>query len=109
MNAPVLLCLGHSQEVTEDMARVTVEDCIRYYPNRFEMVLLAARRARQLLKGMPSVVDDGETHKPVVQALKEMGEGHITWEAVFDLEARERERLRAAEAAGNAEEHDAAA
>ncbi len=81
------------------MARVTVEDCIRYYPNRFELVLLASRRARQLLKGMPPVAGEDETHKPVVQALKEMGEGHITWDAVFDLDARERERLNAAASA----------
>ncbi len=86
------------------MARVTVEDCIRYYPNRFEMVLLATRRARQLLKGMPPVVEDEEIHKPAVQALKELGDGHITWEAVYDLEERERQRLIATRAEENEEE-----
>jgi len=86
------------------MARVTVEDCIRYYPNRFEMVLLATRRARQLLKGMPPVVEGEEMHKPAVQALKELGDGLITWEAVYDLEERERQRLVAAEAEGDEEE-----
>jgi len=86
------------------MARVTVEDCIRYYPNRFEMVLLATRRARQLLKGMPPVVEDEEIHKPAVQALKELGDGHITWEAVYDLEERERQRLMATRAEENEEE-----
>jgi DNA-directed RNA polymerase subunit omega len=74
------------------MARVTVEDCIRYYPNRFELVLLASRRARQLMGGMESVLDD-EPHKPAVQALKEMGAGHVSWEGVFELEERERARL----------------
>lgn len=75
------------------MARVTIEDCIRYYPNRFEMVLLASRRARQLLGGMPALVANEEGHKPAVQALKEMGDGHISWDAVFELDERERARL----------------
>ena len=57
------------------MARVTIEDCIRYYPNRFEMVLLASKRARQLLNGLPSLLENEEGHKHPVQALKEMGEG----------------------------------
>ncbi len=74
------------------MARVTVEDCIRHYPNRFEMVQLAARRGKQLLRGMP-VALEGETHKPTVQALREIGEGYMTWEYLFDLEERERLRL----------------
>lgn len=74
------------------MARVTVEDCIRYYPNRFEMVLLASRRARQLLVGMEPFAEE-EPHKPTVQALKELGAGHVSWEVLFDLEERERERL----------------
>jgi len=86
------------------MARVTVEDCIRYYPNRFEMVLLATRRARQLLKGMPSEIEEDEIHKPAVQALKELGDGYITWERVYDLEERERQRLMAAEVSGDEEE-----
>jgi len=77
------------------MARITVEDCIRHYPNRFEMVLLASRRARQLMKGLSPVSSDDEPHKPVVQALKEIGEGGITWENLFDLEERERQRLAA--------------
>lgn len=84
------------------MARVTVEDCIRYYPNRFEMVLLASRRARQLLRGMPVIIDE-EDHKPVVQALRELGEGQITWESVFDIEAQERRRLQSADS-GEVEE-----
>ena len=79
------------------MARVTVEDCIRHYPNRFEMVLLAARRGRQLLRGAESVSEQ-EHHKPVVQALKEIGEGKVSWEMLFDLEEQERQRLISSEA-----------
>jgi len=80
------------------MARVTVEDCIRYYPNRFEMVLLASRRARQLLRGFPVIVED-EEHKPVVQSLRELGDGHISWEGVFEAEEQERRRLQSASSA----------
>jgi len=78
------------------MARVTVEDCIRHYPNRFEMVVLSAKRARQLLNGMPPLLENEEGHKPSVQALKEMGEGYITWDAVFNMDEQERLRLEAA-------------
>ena len=87
------------------MARVTVEDCIRHYPNRFEMVLLASRRARQLLDGMPKIGED-EGDKITVHALREIGAGNMTWETLFELDARERQRA-AAELA-MAEEDEAA-
>lgn len=86
------------------MARVTVEDCIRYYPNRFEMVVLATRRARQLLNGMPAQTDEGENHKPAVQSLKELGDGRVTWESVFEADRVERERRLAAQAAEAAQQ-----
>jgi len=73
------------------MARVTVEDCIRYYPNRFEMVLLSARRARQLLRGMPPMVE-AEGDKPAVHALREMGEGFVSWDFLFEQDDQERRR-----------------
>jgi len=73
------------------MARVTVEDCIRYYPNRFEMVLLASRRARQLLDGMPAMVV-AEGDKPTVQALREIGDGQMTWESLHIAGENERRR-----------------
>jgi len=76
------------------MARVTVEDCIRYYPNRFEMVLLASRRGRQLLRGIPAMVET-EGDKPVVQSLREMGDGYISWDVLFEQDERERQRLSA--------------
>jgi len=81
------------------MARVTVEDCIRYYPNRFEMVVLATRRARQLLVGMPAHAGESEQHKPAVQSLKEIGDGRVTWESVFEADRIERERRLAEQAA----------
>lgn len=74
------------------MARVTVEDCIRYYPNRFEMVHLASRRARQLLGGMPALLES-ESDKPTVQALREMGDGYVSWDVLFEQDEIERRRL----------------
>jgi len=75
------------------MARVTVEDCIRYYPNRFEMVLLASRRARQLLNGMPPLLENEANDKPSVQALREMGDGYVSWERLFEQDDLESRRL----------------
>jgi len=85
------------------MARVTVEDCIRYYPNRFEMVLLSSRRARQLLNGMPPMLDS-EGDKPAVQALREMGEGFVSWDGLFEQDEQERRRAAAFAAAQEEEE-----
>ncbi|HHQ69664.1 MAG TPA: DNA-directed RNA polymerase subunit omega [Halothiobacillaceae bacterium] len=58
------------------MARVTIEDCIDKIPNRFELVLNAARRARQIEQGAEPLVPMGK-EKPVVIALREIGEGKI--------------------------------
>jgi DNA-directed RNA polymerase subunit omega len=58
------------------MARITVEDCLEKIPNRFELVLLAARRAKQLLKGARPVVETD--NKEVVAGLREIAEGKVT-------------------------------
>ncbi|MFI5397166.1 MAG: DNA-directed RNA polymerase subunit omega [Candidatus Binatia bacterium] len=58
------------------MARITVEDCLEKVPNRFQLVLLAARRAKQLLKGARPLVDSD--NKEVVAALREIAEGKVT-------------------------------
>lgn len=52
------------------MARITVEDCLDQVPNRFELVLVGARRAKQLLKGARPLVDSD--NKEVVTALREV-------------------------------------
>ena len=59
------------------MARVTVEDCLDNVENRFELVLLASRRARQLAAGKEALVR-WENDKPTVVALREISEGKIT-------------------------------
>jgi DNA-directed RNA polymerase subunit omega len=60
------------------MARITVEDCLDNIPNRFELVLGAARRAKQLLKGARPLVESD--NKEVVTALREIAAGKVTIE-----------------------------
>lgn len=64
------------------MARVTVEDCLKDVDNRFQLVLMAARRARQIEAGAQPLVDPGRD-KPTVIALREIAEGKVT-QAVLD-------------------------
>jgi DNA-directed RNA polymerase subunit omega len=58
------------------MARVTVEDCVQKVPNRFELVLLAAQRARNLSRGETLTIDRDDDKNPVV-ALREIAEETI--------------------------------
>ncbi len=85
------------------MARVTIEDCIRHYPNRFEMVLLAARRARQLMNGHEAMVEEDENNKdkPPVVALREIGKGLMSWETLHTIEEIELRRQQEMEDAQN--------
>ncbi|MCU7813948.1 MAG: DNA-directed RNA polymerase subunit omega [Candidatus Thiodiazotropha sp. (ex Lucinoma kastoroae)] len=59
------------------MARVTVEDCMDYVDNRFDLVLLATKRARQLANGVEPLLP-WENDKPTVMALREIAEGLIS-------------------------------
>ena len=58
------------------MARVTVEDCVDKIPNRFDLVLLAAQRARQVSGGAELTIDRDRDKNPVV-ALREIAEETI--------------------------------
>ena len=58
------------------MARITVDDCLKRIPNRFQMTLAATYRARQLASGSSALVDV-ERDKPTVLALREIAEGKI--------------------------------
>ena len=60
------------------MARVTVEDCLENMENRFELVLVAARRARQLQTGGKEPRVAWENDKPSVVALREIADGLVT-------------------------------
>ena len=58
------------------MARVTVEDCVVKVPNRFELVLLAAQRAREVTAGAPLTIDRDDDKNPVI-ALREIADETI--------------------------------
>ena len=59
------------------MARITVEDCLDNIDNIFEMVLVAAKRARRIAHGAEPMVEL-ENDKPTVLALREIADGHVT-------------------------------
>ncbi|RMD61505.1 MAG: DNA-directed RNA polymerase subunit omega [Alphaproteobacteria bacterium] len=63
------------------MARVTVEDCVVKVPNRFELVLLAAQRAREISSGAPLTVDRDNDKNPVI-ALREIAEETVSLDAL---------------------------
>ncbi len=75
------------------MARITVEDCLEHVDNRFDLVLLAARRARQIAQGADPLVA-AENDKPTVIALREIAENLISVDTMDEMEAqREIERI----------------
>ena len=57
------------------MARITVEDCLTRIPNRFELVLLSSKRAKQLLKGARPLVETD--NKDIVTSLREIAAGQV--------------------------------
>lgn len=67
------------------MARITVEDCLDNIENIFEMVLVAAKRARRVAHGADPMVDL-ENDKPTVIALREIAEGHVTPAILEEIE-----------------------
>jgi len=67
------------------MARITVEDCLANVENRFQLVLVASRRARQLMLGAEPCVAR-ENDKPTVISLREIAGGFVT-NAILDEEA----------------------
>ena len=70
------------------MARTTAEDCLEYITNRYDLVLVAAKRARQISVGMakPMVEDEEKFEKSPVISLREIGEGKINSEEITMLE-----------------------
>jgi DNA-directed RNA polymerase subunit omega len=69
------------------MARITVEDCLEHIENRFDLVLLAARRARQIAQGADPLVPP-ENDKPTVIALREIAENLISSSTMDEMEAQ---------------------
>ncbi len=92
------------------MARVTVEDCIQYIPNRFELVIMAAQRAKQISGGAPLTVDR-DNDKDAVVALREIAERTIDIERlkeeiiVSNCKRQSPEEFEAIPFAGEIEDH----
>lgn len=68
------------------MARITVEDCLNYVDNRFELVMVGSKRARQIaVDGRPPLID-AENHKPTVLALREIEQGLINSDVIKEID-----------------------
>ncbi len=74
------------------MARVTVEDCVEKIPNRFELVMLAAQRARKISAGASLTLDRDNDKNPVV-SLREIAEGTVTTEELKEELIRNHQRV----------------
>ncbi len=57
------------------MARITVEDCLQNVESRFELVILAARRAKMLMRGAKALTE--RNNRPIVTALREIADGKV--------------------------------
>ena len=85
------------------MARVTVEDCVDKVPNRFDLILLAAQRARMIREGSPLTVDRDNDKDPVV-SLREIADKSIDLKVVKESLVAELQEVRP----GEEEEREAA-
>ncbi|HKJ16699.1 MAG TPA: DNA-directed RNA polymerase subunit omega [Xanthomonadales bacterium] len=68
------------------MARITVEDCLETINNRFELVLTATKRARQIAHGAEPLVEE-ENDKPTVLSLREIADGLVDSERIAVIQA----------------------
>jgi len=68
------------------MARITVEDCLRKVESRFELVILAARRAKMIMRGAKPLVESD--NRPIVTALREVAAGKVKFTDPKDKEKR---------------------
>lgn len=82
------------------MARVTVEDCLEHVDNRFQLVMLSTKRARQLATLGREPLVPRENDKPTVLALREIATGQITFESV------EADEMAVAESEGSGEQEN---
>ncbi len=89
------------------MARVTVEDCLEKVQNRFDLVLMAAKRARLIANGQEPMVEE-ENDKPTVLALREIADDKINEEvlAELELEAKRARELEAWNAAAETQDNE---
>jgi DNA-directed RNA polymerase subunit omega len=89
-NAPT--SSGRPERKDQSMARITVEDCIEAVPSRFELVLVAGQRARELNAGARSTVDI-EEEKTTVVALREIAAGNLELDALREKLVRGQQRI----------------
>ncbi len=68
------------------MARITVEDCLENLPNRFALVMLVAKRAKQLIKGSTATLS-AKDNKKIVLALREVAHGTVAYDGVDERRA----------------------
>ncbi|QQD18207.1 DNA-directed RNA polymerase subunit omega [Spongiibacter nanhainus] len=73
------------------MARITVEDCLSAVDNRFELVMVASKRARAIATGGKDPLVQEDSDKPTVLALREIADGLITREEIMAADARNEE------------------
>ena len=66
------------------MARITVEDCLTNVESRFELVILAARRAKMIMKGAAPLVESN--NRPIVAALREIAAGKVGFDDLRETE-----------------------
>ncbi|ALU43159.1 MULTISPECIES: DNA-directed RNA polymerase subunit omega [Pseudoalteromonas] len=81
------------------MARVTVEDAVDKIGNRFDLILVAARRARQIAVGGKDPLVEAENDKPTVIALREIEKGMVTSDSLDMIDREEQQTQEAAELA----------
>lgn len=62
------------------MARITVEDCLQEIPNRFLLVMVAAKRTKQLYKGSQPLIENKSNNKKIVLGLREVAAGKVDYE-----------------------------
>jgi len=74
------------------MARITVEDCLKNVDNLFELVTIAAKRARRIANGAEPMVE-WENDKPTVVALREIAEGLVTKDILDEIDEPEEDLL----------------
>ena len=75
------------------MARITVEDCLENVDNRFELVMVSSKRARQLQIGGKDPMVGVDNDKPTVVALREIADGHIDAKILIEKPKTELEDL----------------
>ena len=85
LNKTNLVKLAAIKGKVKIMARITVEECLENVENRFELVMVGSKRARQIaVEGRPALVDE-ENDKPTVIALREIEEGLVTADILTEI------------------------